>query len=217
MNKLLDLGAHTFEGINHLLHRGIIDSSYGIYSFEPNPTVYNKALKKLEENAKKFQYLNLYDYAVGNKDEEVVFHLDESKVSEACNILDQPPNLKELWQRPEWNWTQINVKCISAKTLFELCDIQANDYVKIKCDIEGYEGIVFQEIKSVIATQRPFVQLEISEENKTQLLALFNELDYLQFGICDAHFVSEEGVQKEEGDYFFVPKEKLKVFQNYIS
>jgi hypothetical protein len=87
----------------------------------------------------------------------------------------------------------------------------------IKCDIEGYEGIVFQEIKSVIATQRPFVQLEISEENKTQLLELFNELDYLQFGICDAHFVSEEGVQKEEGDYFFVPKEKLKVFQNYIS
>lgn len=139
MNKLIDLGAHTFEGINHLRNRGIIDSSYGIYSFEPNPNVYNKALQKLEENAKNFQYLNLYDYAVGNKDKEVVFHLDESKTSEACNILNQPPNLKELWQRPNWVWTQINVKCISAKTLFELCDIQPNDYVKIKCDIEGAE------------------------------------------------------------------------------
>jgi len=87
----------------------------------------------------------------------------------------------------------------------------------IKCDIEGYEGIVFEEIKPIIAIQRPFVQLEISEENRKQLLDLFLELDYLQFGICNGHFVFEEGEQKEEGDYFFVPKEKLKDFQKYIS
>jgi len=87
----------------------------------------------------------------------------------------------------------------------------------IKCDIEGYEGIVFEEIKPIIAEKRPFVQLEISDQNREQLLQLFMDLDYLQFGIHDFHFVSEEGEQKEEGDYFFVPKEKLKTFQNYIS
>ncbi len=87
----------------------------------------------------------------------------------------------------------------------------------IKCDIEGYEGIVFQEIKPILNTQRPFVQIEISEENKSSLIQLFNDIDYLQFGICGFQFVSEEGDQKEEGDYFFVPREKLQQFQNSIS
>jgi len=86
----------------------------------------------------------------------------------------------------------------------------------IKCDIEGYEGIVFQELKSILEEKRPMVQLEISDQNKEALLALFKEIDYLQFGIVNFKFVQETGNQQEEGDYFFVPTEKLNYFQKLI-
>jgi len=152
-NKLIDLGSHKFEGLNHLYNKNIIDSSYGIYCFEPNPNVYSEALKKLEENTKNFQYINLYDYAVGNKDDIVTFNLDKSKTSEACNILSDPPNLKELWKQPEWEWSKIQVKCISANTLFKLCDIQPTDSVKIKCDIEGAE---FEFLKDLLNCKNLF-------------------------------------------------------------
>ena len=87
----------------------------------------------------------------------------------------------------------------------------------IKCDIEGYEGIVFQELKPLLEEKRPMVQLEISEQNKEQLLNLFKELDYIQFGISNFKFIQENGIQKEEGDYFFVPSEKINYFQKLIA
>ena len=87
----------------------------------------------------------------------------------------------------------------------------------IKCDIEGYEGVVFQELKPLLEEKRPMVQLEISEQNKEQLLNLFKELDYIQFGISNFKFIQENGSQKEEGDYFFVPSEKINYFQKLIA
>jgi hypothetical protein len=59
--------------------------------------------------------------------------------------------------------------------------------------------------------------LEISEQNKDHLLGLFKDLDYVQFGIANFKFIQENGNQHEEGDYFFVPNEKLNYFQKLIS
>ena len=101
--------------------------------------------------------------------------------------------------------------------------VKANDFIGkipkidyIKCDIEGYEGIVFQEIKSILDEKRPLVQIEISEQNKDALLQMFKELDYLQFGINNFKFVEEKGHQNEEGDYFFVPSEKINYFKKLL-
>ena len=36
------------------------------------------------------------------------------------------------------------------------------------------------------------------------------------FGVSNFKFIQESGIQKEEGDYFFVPSEKLNYFQKLI-
>jgi FkbM family methyltransferase len=105
------------------------------------------------------------------------------------------------------------VKIVKAKDF--IGKIPKIDY--IKCDIEGYEGIVFEELRPILDEKRPLVQLEISEQNKDHLLGLFKDLDYVQFGIANFKFIQENGNQHEEGDYFFVPNEKLNYFQKLIS
>lgn len=84
----------------------------------------------------------------------------------------------------------------------------------IKCDIEGYEWNVFQEIKPVLEQFRPIVQLEISDNNEVHLLPFFQELNYERYGIANYKFVKESGSnQQEQGDYLFIPKEKAADFE----
>ncbi len=175
-----------------------------VIAIEPVPLFYN-TLKHFLGNKPNVE---IHNVALGKEEGIITMVMPESDGFIRTGL----PHIAHSEEEKKMHKTQ-DVKIVKASEF--IGEIPKINY--IKCDIEGYEGIVFEEIKSVIATQRPFVQLEISEENKTQLLELFNELDYLQFGICNSNFVSEEGVQKEEGDYFFVPKEKLRVFQNYIS
>jgi len=78
----------------------------------------------------------------------------------------------------------------------------------IKCDIEGYELTVFHELKDLIQAHKPYLQVENDSRNVDALLDLLNSLDYLQYGIADFQLIREDGIQKESGDYFFIPKGK---------
>jgi hypothetical protein len=49
------------------------------------------------------------------------------------------------------------------------------------------------------------------------MLELFSELGYTQFGIKDFKFIQELGKQHEEGDFFFVPEDRLAVFKKQFS
>jgi precorrin-6B methylase 2 len=95
-----------------------------------------------------------------------------------------------------------------------LKDLPKIDY--IKCDIEGFEGVVFKEIEPIIEKFKPFVQLEISSENKNDLLQLFARHGYQQYGISSYQFIKESGSQQEDGDYFFVPSERENDFLNRL-
>jgi len=84
----------------------------------------------------------------------------------------------------------------------------------IKCDIEGYEWIVFQELKPAIQKHLPIVQIEISNKNLKNFIDFFKGLEYVQYGIVDQKIIQEHGKQKEDGDYLFVPKSKERSFLN---
>ena len=87
----------------------------------------------------------------------------------------------------------------------------------IKCDIEGYELIVFNEIRAIIAKHRPMIQIEIAEANIMSFIEYFDKLDYLQYGICNFKIIQEKGLQKEIGDFLFVPKEqKISFEENHL-
>ena len=78
----------------------------------------------------------------------------------------------------------------------------------IKCDIEGYEWIVFQELKEAIIKHRPIVQIEIADKNRQDLMDYFSTLEYVQYGIAANKVIQKDGQKRENGDYLFVPKSK---------
>lgn len=83
----------------------------------------------------------------------------------------------------------------------------------IKCDIEGYEWIVFNELLPVISKYRPIIQVEISETNIESLVEYFDKLAYYQYGICNFKIIREKGQQKEIGDFLFIPTEQKEAFE----
>lgn len=83
----------------------------------------------------------------------------------------------------------------------------------IKCDIEGYEDVVFQEIKPVIEKQLPIVQIEIDQRNTETMLQYFKDLGYIQYGVADFKIIQENGDQKEQGDYLFVHGKQKEAFE----
>ncbi len=87
----------------------------------------------------------------------------------------------------------------------------------IKCDIEGYEWHVFQELKPILIAHKPTIQLEISDGNERFLFPFLEELGYVRYGISNYLFVKEEGEQQlEQGDYLFVHIDKCESFDKEL-
>lgn len=51
----------------------------------------------------------------------------------------------------------------------------------IKCDIEGYEAVVMEEMRPLLERFRPTVLIETGGENRPQIVALFTTLGYAGF------------------------------------
>lgn len=175
-----------------------------VIAIEPVPAFYN-VLTHFLGNKKNVE---IHNVALGKEEGTITMVMPESDGFIRTGL----PHIANSEEEKRNHKTQ-DVKIVKAKDF--IGQIPKIDY--IKCDIEGYEGIVFQELKPILEEKRPMVQLEISEQNKDALLTLFKDIDYLQFGICDFKFIPESGTQKEEGDYFFVPSEKLNYFKKLIS
>lgn len=77
----------------------------------------------------------------------------------------------------------------------------------IKCDIEGHEWEVFQQLKDTLAKHRPLVQLEIDPKNETHLFDFFSQLNYQRYGLNGQHCQKENSTHFG-GDYLFIPTEK---------
>jgi FkbM family methyltransferase len=175
-----------------------------IISIEPVP-VFFETLKRF---MKKFNHVELYNVALGNEVGTITMVLPETNGMIRTGL----PHIAESEEEKKKHRTQ-EVAIVKGSELLK--DLDRLDY--IKCDIEGYELNVFQELKSVLQKHKPYVQIEIAEKNLTEMLELFCELGYTQFGIKDFKFIQELGKQHEEGDFFFVPEDRLAVFKKQFS
>lgn len=78
----------------------------------------------------------------------------------------------------------------------------------IKCDIEGFEYLVLENMKEIIRFHRPKVQVEVWSQNENYIMDLFNELQYIPYKLNKNKLLAKkEWATKIEGDYIFIPKE----------
>lgn len=174
-----------------------------VIAIEPVPIFYGVLTYFLKNK----NNVEIYNVALGKEEGFITMVLPESNGFIRTGL----PHIANSEEEKINNKTQ-EVKIVKAKEF--IGKINKIDY--IKCDIEGYEGVVFEELKPILEEKRPMIQLEISEQNKELLLNLFKEIDYIQFGVSNFKFVQENGRQQEEGDYFFVPSEKLNYFLKLV-
>ncbi len=82
----------------------------------------------------------------------------------------------------------------------------------IKCDIEGYETVVFAEMKAIIEKYQPMVQLETWGE---QLMTMYNFFKALNYGAYYLeggklkHLEGKASARWSESDLLFVPQSKM--------
>ena len=171
-----------------------------LISIEPIPVFY----ETLTYFMKKYSHATLHNVALGSEEGSITMVMPASNGMIRTGL----PHIAESEEEKKQHATQ-EVRIVKGSEL--LGHLKKLDY--IKCDIEGYEWNVFQEIKPILEKHQPFVQVEISEKNLPNMLDLFQSLGYTQFGINNFHFIQEQGKQVEEGDFFFVPANRLEAFK----
>jgi len=166
-----------------------------LIAIEPIPPFY----KRLNRILSSFSQVEILNVALGA--EKGKLHM-AMPVQEGVIRTGLPHVIEEesLSQFPD----AIEVPVIDAKGFFK--ELKHLNY--IKCDIEGYEWVVFSGIQEEINRLRPLVQIEISELHVAEFLQYFSQIDYVQCGLYERKLKEEKGKQAETSDYLFIPKEK---------
>lgn len=203
--------------VKELIHDGDVVVDIGA-----NLGYFSKTFSRLSPNGKVLcieplpQYYSILEHFLGKQKNVEIHNVALGKdAGEVTMILPQPdgmirtglPYISKSGEKSEHPTQQ--VKIVNPNSLLK--NLTKIDY--IKCDIEGFEWIVFQELKEILAQHQPIVQIEISKENTGKMIPFFIDLGYVQYGINNFKIIQENGKQIEPGDYLFVPKvkEEMKV------
>lgn len=168
-----------------------------VYAVEPVP-IFADVWKKNTARCKN-NNLTLFNFALGECEKEVEMgmplisgqlHHGMTKI-----IVDNNTNFNQKFK----------VKMQSPDVLFE--QINKIDFIKI--DVEGYESIVFENMKSTINKHKPLIQSELSgEENRSKVISLLEQDGYKTCILQNGKFISADENSKLNytGDFYFKPK-----------
>jgi FkbM family methyltransferase len=151
---------------------------------------------------RKYPHVTLLNYALGTENGSVTMVLPETNGMIRTGL----PHIASEEEKKQHKTVEVPL----AKGSELLAGLDKLNY--IKCDIEGFETIVFPEIREVLTRHQPLIQIEIGPENEAEMLAFFRELGFEQFGIRDFRIVRENGSQQEPGDFLFVHRDKADAF-----
>lgn len=182
-----------------------------VYSVEPVEIFRNQLKKQLSWSKNS----TIYPYALGEENKDQI-------------ILGMPPSVRDLgYMRTglpsilhgdEQQADGVNTFAAQLRKGSELFgDLTKIDYLKI--DIEGYEWVVFQEMKALIASKKPMIQAECWPDNLDQTIQFFKELGYEAYKLQAGRLVNISYLQQQIWaleDTLFVPQEKIERIQHLI-
>jgi FkbM family methyltransferase len=191
---IIDIGANL--GYYSAIFASLTGDKGRVYSVEPVEP-FREVLKR---NTKKFSNVEIIPYALGSENDVTV-------------KMGIPAGNRYL----SHGRTQIMDEDFESKFTFDVTIMNPNqvfgsfkklDY--IKCDIEGYEGIVIPEMMPVISKFLPVIQIETSGEAKEKITGLLSELGYRTYNLVDFRLIPEsENKVKPYGDIFYIPEKRL--------
>ena len=93
--------------------------------------------------------------------------------------------------------------------------ISTIDFLKI--DVEGYEHLVFSNMKTTLKRTRPIIQSELSgEDNRKEVISYMESIDYKTYILEQTILILAGKYHREKGgkDFYFIPKEKEQLIIN---
>ena len=166
-NIFLDCGTHLCEGLVQFYNSGIIDDTYEIHTFEPNPACNaDKLVTQLPLN------INFYNKAVWIEDDFIYFNQENWQNAEGNLSLDGTmSSIAGVGINPPNGKTKIKVPSVDfSRFVSELPD---DSNIICKMDIEGAEFSVLRKMikeKSILKINKIFIEFhERFTDNESEL------------------------------------------------
>jgi len=154
-NIFLDCGTHLCEGLVQFYNNGIIDDTYEIHTFEPNPACNAKELvKQIPLN------ITSYDTAIWIEDGFIYFNQENYLNSDGgLNIDGTMSSIDGVGINPPNGKTKIKVPSIDFSRF--VLELPEDSNIVCKMDIEGAEFAVLRKMiqdKSINKINRIFIE-----------------------------------------------------------
>lgn len=165
----LDIGANLGYYARKISR--LIGTTGHLYAIEPVPLIF----KVLQHNMKGCKNVDLMPYALGEEEKTITMGNDtvaqNGYFGTGQNFVREP----QPSTTPKGMSATAEMKR-GSQLFSSLCKL---DF--IKCDIEGYEWIVMQEMRPLLERFHPTVLIETGGENRPRIIQLFEGLGYKGF------------------------------------
>lgn len=170
-----------------------------VYAVEPVPMFSRVFLKNVKKFAR--QNITLYPFALGGEAKRVTLGtpLVEGVFRHGLtHVIDNPAEQNGLTYEAEMK---------VADDLF--APLERIDF--LKCDVEGYEVVLFPQMMETLKRTLPLIQLECSEPDKRATMhALLQPLGYKAYRLQEEKLLemnADETIQYSDGDLYFSVKQ----------
>jgi FkbM family methyltransferase len=170
-DKVIDIGANL--GYYTCPLADLVGEGGRVYAVEPVPVIFGV----LKRNVGSRKNVTLLNYALGAENKSI--EMANDSVAEAGyfgtgrNFVSGGSLSNEA--------VRFEAKMVEAYGLFK--DLERVDF--IKCDIEGYEGVVMPLLKPLLAQHHPTVLIETDGDTRLEMISLFSELGYSAYMLQD--------------------------------
>lgn len=205
-----DVGAH--HGYYSFLLAKTVGERGRVVSFEPSPR--ERFYFKISQLLNRFKNISLMPFGVSSRNGNSEFYQVQGDWT-GLNSL-KPPKDK-------------NYEFVTKKLIVKL--VRLDDFLKvwpnptlIKIDTEGAEFEVIKGASTLIKTSLPLLLMEL-EDKRTEvwgykvnkLVQYLEKYEYSIFQITKDGFLKKvSGLKKHEGNYFLMPRNKLKKYKHLI-
>ncbi len=200
---VLDIGANL--GYYSRIMAQLVGEGGKVYAVEPVKPI----LGVLEYNLRRCRNVEIIPYALGNEDRTVVMVNDSTRLAGYMGTGRNYIPETEEEERADADM-EFEAEMRRGSELF--ADFERLDF--IKCDIEGYEGVVITEMAPVIQKHLPVVLLETGGALRRRMTELFREWGYAGYVLQNGRLISV--MRAPEEDILFIPGHRHSEFAKLI-
>lgn len=209
-DTVIDIGANL--GYFSNLFCRLVGKTGHVYSVEPVQPFRRQLQRQLAHATNN----EIYGFALGNENlDEIVLGIPEAVRQLGYLRTGLPSILHGGNEKPDGKNTFGAALKKGSEVFAHLPRI---DY--IKCDIEGYETVVLNEMKDLLAARQPLVQVESWGEHMQNITALFTGMGFKGYKLYGGKLIPLHEVSQDKwgnDDTLFVPPSRAERVAPFLS